>query len=68
MFDPGEVKLPLAGGGCVKPGAAGVKGSTQDMGSREKLLAVTSFDFYVGLRGVSCHRVISASQLIWRDI
>ncbi|TSK38395.1 Collagen and calcium-binding EGF domain-containing protein 1 [Bagarius yarrelli] len=46
MFDPDEVKLPLAGGGFVKPGAAAVKGFTQEMESREKLLAVAPFDFY----------------------
>lgn len=61
MFDPDEVKLPLAGGGCVKPGAATIKGSTQEMGSREKLLAVAPSDFYVGLRSVSCRRVIRAA-------
>lgn len=60
MFDPDEVKLPLAGGGCVKPGAAAIKGSTQETGSREKLLAVVPSDFYVGLRSVSCRGVIRA--------
>lgn len=58
MFDPDEVKLPLAGGACVKAGTAAVKGSTQEMRSREKLLAFAPSDFYVGLWGVSCHGLI----------